>query len=579
MANAKSIRVLLSAIISAWILCNGSADAATYYVSPQGSDANSCATATSATDQSAAKQTVSAGVACAFAGDTVYLRGGVYSAWDDGIRTRATQVRNGTSWTNAITISGYPGETAILRPGSNNTRAVIGLDADGPNGVSNYIIFQDFTIDAVDLRQTFPWNYSACAQTDNSHHIRFQRIEFKNAIDLVCFGGNGTFIEVLDNKFSYVGTIGQNTGYPVYFSGQDSVFRGNEFFDNGAYALHLYDSGGSGNVSRLQVIGNTFRNNGTSPESPSSCDIAYGYGRDSLIANNVHVGGHCALYVGPNTINLKIYNNTVIGASNEPIQLTPWYDAAQPPIVRNNLFKDNGNGNAPIDYRDPDAAIISDNFSGDPLFVNEAAGDYRLAAGSPAENTGVTLAEVTTDFAGVARPQGSGYDKGAHERVSAPPPPPTNNPPLVGAGVDQTITLPATASLSGTASDDGLPNPPATLTNTWSKVSGPGTVTFGNVNALSTSATFSVAGVYVLRLTASDSALQATDDVTVTVNAAPPPPPSGTTYKWITMPTNSGAATIESTLANWAAQGWFYAGHGHSGNNGTTLTILLQRTQ
>ena len=64
----------------------------------------------------------------------------------------------------------------------------------------------------------------------------------------------------------------------------------------------------------------------------------------------------------------------------------------------------------------------------------------------------------------------------------------------MNAGSDQTITLPASASLNGTASDDGKPNPPGALTTTWSKVSGPGTVTFGNANALSTTASFSAAG-------------------------------------------------------------------------------------
>ena len=97
---------------------------------------------------------------------------------------------------------------------------------------------------------------------------------------------------------------------------------------------------------------------------------------------------------------------------------------------------------------------------------------------------------------------------------------PTNTVPVVNAGTDQTITLPATASLSGTATDDGLPNPPATLTKTWSKVSGPGTVRFGDSHALATTAAFAVAGTYVLRLTADDSLLSATDDVTITVNAA-----------------------------------------------------------
>ena len=82
------------------------------------------------------------------------------------------------------------------------------------------------------------------------------------------------------------------------------------------------------------------------------------------------------------------------------------------------------------------------------------------------------------------------------------------------------MTLPASASLDGTVTDDGLPNPPGATTPTWSKVSGPGTVTFGNADAVDTTATFSAAGTYVLRLSATDSALSAADDVTVTVSPA-----------------------------------------------------------
>ena len=67
-------------------------------------------------------------------------------------------------------------------------------------------------------------------------------------------------------------------------------------------------------------------------------------------------------------------------------------------------------------------------------------------------------------------------------------------PPSVNAGPDQTITLPGSANLDGTVSDDGLPNPPGAVTTTWSKVSGPGTVTFGNANAVDTTASFSAGG-------------------------------------------------------------------------------------
>lgn len=101
------------------------------------------------------------------------------------------------------------------------------------------------------------------------------------------------------------------------------------------------------------------------------------------------------------------------------------------------------------------------------------------------------------------------------------PPPPVNQAPQVSAGPDQTITLPATASLSGSASDDGLPTG-STLLLVWSKVGGPGTVVFTATGAAITTASFSTAGVYELRLTASDSELSTSDDVSITVNPAVP---------------------------------------------------------
>jgi hypothetical protein len=92
-----------------------------------------------------------------------------------------------------------------------------------------------------------------------------------------------------------------------------------------------------------------------------------------------------------------------------------------------------------------------------------------------------------------------------------------NRPPSVNAGPDQTITLPAGAALDGTVSDDGTPNPTPAVA--WSKVSGPGEVTFGDATSVDTSAGFSAAGTYVLRLTADDGALTAGDDVTIVANA------------------------------------------------------------
>jgi hypothetical protein len=86
---------------------------------------------------------------------------------------------------------------------------------------------------------------------------------------------------------------------------------------------------------------------------------------------------------------------------------------------------------------------------------------------------------------------------------------------VANAGADQSITLPATASLVGAVTDDGLPG--GGLTTIWSRVGGPGTATFADEGALATTVSFSVAGTYTLRLKANDGALSHQDDVVITV--------------------------------------------------------------
>jgi len=121
----------------------------------------------------------------------------------------------------------------------------------------------------------------------------------------------------------------------------------------------------------------------------------------------------------------------------------------------------------------------------------------------------------------------------------------TNQAPTVNAGPAQTITLPSGATLSGSAVDDGLPNPPGTLTYQWTTMSGPGNASFADATAPTTTATFPGPGVYVLRLAAFDGELTGTGDVTITVNGVAPQITSaaGTT---LTVGT-AGSFTVTST--------------------------------
>jgi hypothetical protein len=95
---------------------------------------------------------------------------------------------------------------------------------------------------------------------------------------------------------------------------------------------------------------------------------------------------------------------------------------------------------------------------------------------------------------------------------------------LVDAGASQIITWPASATLNGAVSDDGLPA--GQLIISWHKVTGPGTVTFTPDNQLTTKASFSEPGDYVLILIADDGALTDSAMVAVKVNGMPPAAPS-----------------------------------------------------
>jgi PKD repeat protein len=139
----------------------------------------------------------------------------------------------------------------------------------------------------------------------------------------------------------------------------------------------------------------------------------------------------------------------------------------------------------------------------------------------------------------------------------------SNKAPVVNAGVDQSVRMPAAANLSATASDDGLPAG-SSMTHTWTKVSGPGTVTVGNASALITTANFSTAGTYVLRISTSDSALTSSDDLTVNVTANQAPVANFTS-------TSSGL-TVQFTDSSTDADGSIASRSWNFGNGVTSTT-------
>ncbi|GMU65935.1 MAG: hypothetical protein AMXMBFR36_22090 [Acidobacteriota bacterium] len=89
-----------------------------------------------------------------------------------------------------------------------------------------------------------------------------------------------------------------------------------------------------------------------------------------------------------------------------------------------------------------------------------------------------------------------------------------NLPPVASAGPDRNVAVNTAASLDGSGSSDpdGGPSP---LSYAWSQLSG-ATLTITGASQAVASVTPTAAGTYVFRLTVSDGAASASDDVTVT---------------------------------------------------------------
>ena len=147
---------------------------------------------------------------------------------------------------------------------------------------------------------------------------------------------------------------------------------------------------------------------------PSGGDgnIAY----NNLIWNNS--GGILVDYGASNTgvYGNTIYANNANGATAPGIRLGYNVGASNATIRDNIIF---GNTAGDITIQSATNTVADHNTLGttDPKFGNTAGFDFHLQVVSPAIGAGVAVAGVTTDFDGVARPQGSSYDAGAYEYV------------------------------------------------------------------------------------------------------------------------------------------------------------------
>jgi len=325
------------------------------YVSPSGSDSNSGS-------EAQPWRTLAKAFGAVSAGQTVYLRAGTYAEW-------VTFSRSGSS-SAPITVRSYPGELATI---------------------------------SGRLKVTGSW-------------LRFSGLRFQGRT-----GGNDT--DVL-----------------IYVSGGDNIeISGNELTGAAMSAIYIGDPGNG--ADNVQFLRNFVHDNGTHTNLDHG--IYYGTGRGGLIANNLFLRNYAyGIHLYPDCDNAIVVNNTVVSNGRSGVIVGGESTTADSNLVANNVVAFNtdygvrsywggsaGSGNVirgNLFYGNPAGDLASgslasgmtydSNLVADPRFVDRNAGNYRLAADSPALERALAGYSPAVDLDGRSRPQGTNPDQGAYER-------------------------------------------------------------------------------------------------------------------------------------------------------------------
>lgn len=301
---------------------------------------------------------------------------------------------------NGMSVTGRGGET--LRPhhvviANNSIHDCAGGGAG--SGEADYVTIEDNTIynnSWYTVYGTSGISLGNCWNFDNSSEVKMivrRNRCYGNILKIAWnIGGTGTNCKFYDgNGIILDNNRANDPNNPGVVKNSLGNYTGKFLIENNL----CYKNGGRGiNINYSDnaiVLNNTTYQNGQS-------DGGFGVGIDNEFIMQGSVGA-------------RIYNNIFSG---KPGELPSSVSGSSDVLQNNNLtFSNFSNG-----YFTGNQNIVGK----DPLFVNAAAGDFRLSDASPAVNRGSAVAGqyALTDLLGVARPQGAGVDMGAYEFQGTP---------------------------------------------------------------------------------------------------------------------------------------------------------------
>jgi len=325
-----------------------------WYVAPNGSSSG---------DGSAARPwSLTAAVAGAGGkvrpGDTIWVRGGTYADEPD--------MTVGGTADAYVVLSGYPGETAVVKKQFDNT--------------ASYVVIQNLTFEGPINRA------SNQVRLNNCHHVVFTHNEIRNGDYHAGLSVDETHHMTITYNYIHDNGVDVQHDHGIYFkttTGPGSVIANNLLINNAARGVSLHDNTGVG-VYDVVVAHNTIVSNGSAGINLNEAD------------------------------RITVVNNIVVNNGDDRSQSQIYIKAGNNHTIMNNLtWHSTSSSRAGI--TNATSTVLSGNIIADPLFVGTGLKpwDFLLQLGSPAIGRALPGYSFGPDYAGKTRD--AAPDIGAYE--------------------------------------------------------------------------------------------------------------------------------------------------------------------
>ena len=272
-----------------------------------------------------------------------------------------------------VTLKAYPGERAVFSAGTDGVLyiscsylRVEGLVVQGPGAVGGTLVYG----------------------VSGSHHIELVRNEVTGSVCQGIYTDEETSdYTMLRNWIHHNGKSAcDRQAHGIYVQGDAHLIANNLIHDHPeGFGIQHYDYG-----RNVRIINNTITHAGH---------------------GGIVVGGGASGPSGSRVAGAVVVNNIV--AYNGTYGIDSDSTAPTSCQIHHNLAF--GNGDAAYDSGFP-SGCLSNNMSGNPLFVDLAGRNLAVTASSPAVNSANTAMAVGPAYDGTSRPAGGAADVGCYER-------------------------------------------------------------------------------------------------------------------------------------------------------------------